>query len=80
MQTFSLDDRKTRKSLSTSVGRINKISTESSVSRASVELVTGKWNAVFDTHAGNEATHIKKNKPDDLQVLLLELSLFLNIF
>lgn len=80
MQTFNLDDRKTKKSLSTSVGRINKISTESSVSKASVELVTGKWNTVFDTHAGNEATHIKKNKPDELQVLLLELPLFLNIF
>ena len=68
MQTFNLDDLKTKKSLSTSVGRINRISTESSVSKASVELVTGKWNMVFETHAGNDTTHIKKNKPDELQV------------
>jgi len=74
LQTFNLDDRKTKKSLSTSVGRINKISTESSVSKASVELVTGKWNTVFETHAGNDMTRIKENKPDELQVQLLELS------
>lgn len=51
-----------------SVGGINKISTESSVSKAAVELVTGKWNTVFETHAGINTTHIKKNKPDELQV------------
>ena len=51
-----------------SVGRINKISCESSVSKASVELVTGKWNTVFETHAGIDTTRIKKNKPDELQV------------
>ena len=68
LQTFNLDDRKTKKPFSTSVGRINKISTESSVSKASVELVTGKWNTVFETHAGIDTTRIKKNKPDELQV------------
>ena len=80
MQTFNLDDRKTKKPLPTSVGRINKISTESSESKASVELVMGKWNIVFETHAGNDTTHIKKNKPDELQVSLLELSLVFDIF
>ncbi len=35
---------------------------------ASVELVTGKRNTVFETHAGNEATHIKRNKAEQLQV------------
>ena len=78
MQTFNLDDRKTKKP--TSVGRINKISTESSETKASVELVTGKWNIVFETHAGNDTTHIKKNKLDELQVSLLELSLVFDIF
>ena len=68
LQTFNLDDRKNKKSISTSVGRISKINTETSVSKASVELVTGKWNTVFETHAGNDMTHIKKNKPDELQV------------
>jgi len=61
--------------MSKTVGRINKISTESSVSKASVELVTGKLNTMFETHAGNDMTFIKKNKPNELQVQLLELSL-----
>jgi len=79
LQTFNLDDRKTKTSLSTSVGRINKISTESSVSKASVELVTGNWNTMFETHAGNDMSFIKKNKPDELQVQLSgTLSLFEN--
>ncbi|KAJ7392629.1 von Willebrand factor A domain-containing protein 8 [Desmophyllum pertusum] len=68
--TFNLDDRKTNKSLSTSVGRITKFSTESSASMASVELTTGKWNTVFETRAGNEATHVKKNKTEELQFVM----------
>ena len=51
----------------TSVGKINKFHTESSVPMATVEIGTKRWNTVFETPAGREATHMK-DKTEELKV------------
>ena len=67
LQTFNLNDRG-KKSLLTSVGRINKFSTESSVRMASVEIGTKRWNTVFETPAGSDTSHARKTNTEELQV------------
>ena len=70
LQTFNLNDR-SKKSLLTSVGSINKFTADSSVPVASVEIKTKKWNSAFQTSAGSEANYIKKNRSGELKVIQL---------
>ena len=73
-QTFNLDDRNKKKSLSSSIGRINKItSTPPSISKVSVELVRGKRSTVFETHAGRKVKVTNSHKADESKVLILVL-------
>lgn len=73
-QTFNLDDRNKTKSLSSSIGRINKItSTPPSISKVSVELVRGKRSTVFETHAGKKVQVTNSHKADESKVLILVL-------
>ena len=70
LQTFNLNDRG-KNSLLASVSKINKFNSESLAPMASVEIGTKKWNAVFETPAGSEATHVKKSKTNEPQVSVL---------
>ena len=67
LQTFNLNDRG-KDSLFASVNKIDKFSSESLAPMASVNIGTKRWNAVFETPAGSDATHVKKNKTNEPQV------------